>query len=187
MLRFIVSRIRNEFFAPPDEFDREFGIETRKTVWRRRLNVGKGNRGYQTVSPELFRQAASLVPRHTFIDLGCGKGRILILANQLGFPRVIGVERSSSLAKIALGNVSRLHIPAEIIKHDASSYQFPNKPIVVYMYNPFGRRTMEKVVANLHQHQFSVHVIYVQPEQEDVFLGFREISRDGSVLVLTRP
>ena len=41
-----------------------------------------------------------------FVDLGCGKGRVLLMAVECGFKRVVGVEFAHELCEIAKRNVS---------------------------------------------------------------------------------
>src|SRR5262249_51546264 len=62
-----------------------------------------------STSPRTFYFLARLFPadksKYTFIDVGCGKGRVVLLASQLGFNRVIGVEFSPWAGEIAAGNI----------------------------------------------------------------------------------
>ena len=65
-----------------------------------------------------------------FVDIGSGKGRVLILALKLGFKKVKGIEFSSFLCLVAEENIrkcmSRVKLKNhhEIINIDASQYQF---------------------------------------------------------------
>ena len=43
--------------------------------------------------------------RFTFIDFGCGKGKVLLLAAELPFQRIIGIEFSPALARVAEENL----------------------------------------------------------------------------------
>src|SRR5579872_1324030 len=56
---------------------------------------------YQAVEPNSFMNAVGSldidVAEFRFVDIGCGKGRALILARDLGFKSIIGVEISQSL------------------------------------------------------------------------------------------
>ena len=97
----------------------------------------------------------------TFVDLGCGKGRALLLARELGFRRIIGVEFAPSLAKTARRNCSF----AEIEIGDAAQYAFPSGPLVVFMYNPFDENVMCQVI----QHLPSCYVAYMNPLYDGLF------------------
>jgi len=94
IMRVLLHRIRQEWLTQPDEFDRRLGVETRLTVWRKRLRINPDSAGYEAVNPAIFARAMPFVPRVTFIDLGSGKGRALILAHEAGFRHLIGAEMS---------------------------------------------------------------------------------------------
>jgi SAM-dependent methyltransferase len=185
MLRILRQRIRNEWFSPPDAFDQTFGVETRRTVWRKRLPTKPDSVDYEAVNPQLFVRAVSYAPRVTFIDLGCGKGRGLILAHQAGFRDLIGVEMSAKLGKTAMANLRKLGINADIVQADAAAYDFPPRPLVVFMYNPFGIPTMQPVIDKLRSSRYPVHVIYINPQHRALFSGFHEIYTDAGIAVLS--
>src|SRR5258708_5212567 len=74
--------------ASPSTFDLRFGVNTSGLIHINDLDVADGRRinavGYQATAPEMFREAVSNLeirhPEFTFIDVGCGKGLILLLA-----------------------------------------------------------------------------------------------------------
>jgi SAM-dependent methyltransferase len=185
LLRVLMHRIRIEWLARPDEFDRTFGVETRLTVWRKRLSGKPDSVDYEAVNPALFARALPYVPRATFVDLGCGKGRALILAHQAGFREVIGVEIAPRLLRAAKRNTRRLNIPAALALADAATYHFPDRPIVAFLYNPFGTPTLEAVIEKLRGHRHPVHVIYVNPMHDVLFSGFDVLFRDCFLSVLS--
>jgi predicted RNA methylase len=92
---------------------------------------------------------------YTFVDLGSGKGRILFLAAEYPFRRILGVEFGKELHEDAKKNIEAFRHPAqqcnniESVNMDASDYQFPNENLAIYLFNPFGADVMEKVLANL--------------------------------------
>lgn len=149
-----LKRLRYEFFPKPDAFDREHGTSTSGHFARIRMRGVVGDRkhavAYEPSDPEWFRATVASLginPReYTFVDLGCGKGRVLILAAELGFTAVVGVEFAASLAKIGRRNVGSL---AKIVCQDAGEYRFPDGPLVVYMYNPFDASVLSRVAKNL--------------------------------------
>ena len=75
--------------------------------------------------------------KFVFIDIGCGKGRALLLAEQFPFKRVIGVELSPALVDIARTNLAQYGSQSEVICAEAGSYDLPREPLVLYLYNPF--------------------------------------------------
>jgi SAM-dependent methyltransferase len=81
----------------------------------------------------------------TFFDVGCGKGRALMIAEKYPFKKIIGIEYSKRLAAVA----KRLSKGATVVCQDATDYQFPADDKVVFMFHPFGKPVLEKVLQNL--------------------------------------
>jgi len=89
---------------------------------------------------------------YTFVDLGSGKGRVVLLASRHGFGSVIGVEASAFLHQIACGNL-RAWVRAGhdtrgigLQRGDAGAYELPDVPCVLYLFNPFRERTVARVL-----------------------------------------
>jgi SAM-dependent methyltransferase len=91
----------------------------------------------------------------TFVDLGAGMGRALLLAARLPFRQAIGVEISPALCEIArdnLANVSRAQFRCRdlrVVCADAATYRFPRGDLVVYLYNPFDGSVLAEVLDRL--------------------------------------
>lgn len=89
-------------------FDWRYGTDTGGHIEQHKLAVTSANQQHAEVylaskagpTGLLFRQLA-LPKRATFVDFGAGKGRVLLLAAQYGFARVIGVEFAADLSRIA--------------------------------------------------------------------------------------
>lgn len=170
-----------------DEFDTAFKIDTWREVPLWRLHVASENASYgskyQTTDPDVFLDAIRRVPADlrdfTFIDLGCGKGRTLILAAKQGFLKVIGVEFSPELAAIARQNVSQVGVSAEIIEDDAARFRFADSNLLIYMYNPFGKSVMHSVIANLldwrGRHSSQAFLVYINPVCHGEFESFERL------------
>lgn len=156
-------------------FDSLHGVETEGTVWTGVEHAIP----YNPVQPRRFRREMSLLPidfsRFAFIDVGCGKGRPLILAREQGFGRIIGIEISEALCGIARQNAPF----AEVICVNAADYEFPPQDSVIYMFNPFREPIISKFVARLEEsltsHPRRVWVIHQSP--------FRSAALDGSRLL----
>ncbi|HET8891983.1 MAG TPA: class I SAM-dependent methyltransferase [Candidatus Angelobacter sp.] len=91
----------------------------------------------------------------TFIDLGCGKGRVLLMASDYPLKRIIGVEFMPELHRTAQKNISWFASgrqrcrQIETLCMDARDFQFPDGPLVVYLFNPFSEATFAQVLENL--------------------------------------
>jgi len=141
-----------------DDFDRRNGTNTGKIepLWKLAIdspNLRFGVR-YQPTGEDELKEALNFLHedlrRFIFIDLGCGKGRALLVAYNLGFKQVIGVEFARELADIARTNLAKLRISnARVMHADAGGFKFPDSDMVVYLYNPFSNQVMGSVIANL--------------------------------------
>ena len=85
----------------------------------------------------------------TFIDIGCGKGRTLLLASEFRFKRVIGVELSEELAAVARRNAQRYRggvgrSPIEVLALDGGLYDFPPEPSVALVLGTQGTPTVRR-------------------------------------------
>ena len=169
--------------ATEEQFDASHGTDTGgfEALWNFRVSSPNKRYGqfYQaTRSDELIAAIKFLgvhVSTFTFIDIGAGKGRMLIIASELGFERIVGVELVPELADIAKKNLAKLGIKnAEVESADAADFLFPHSDLVVYFYNPFTWEVMQKVVANLRNHTRELYVIYKFPKCAALFDSFME-------------
>jgi hypothetical protein len=91
----------------------------------------------------------------TFIDIGSGKSRTLLLASHYPFRNVVGVEFARELVAVARRNIAGYRNPGQkcralsVVEGDAAAYPFPDAPLVVYFYNPFSKDVFDLVLANL--------------------------------------
>jgi SAM-dependent methyltransferase len=116
--------------------------------------------------------------QYTFIDVGSGKGRVLFVAAEYPFRKVMGVEFSNALHDDALANLKQYKFPKrrcadiEPVHADAREFEFPNDNLVIYLFNPFGPEVMERMLANLERslksHPRHVIVVMLWPDHSDV-------------------
>ncbi len=168
------------------EFDWDHRVDTTSaTVGFRDRLLGVFHSAYQPTEPGPFREMIGQLPldyrEFTFIDLGCGKGRTLLMASDYPFRRVVGVELLPSLHQIAVENANKyakrrqLSAPIEVVCADARNFNFPGGPLVVYLFHPFPEPVLEEVLGNLdrslQQHPRPAYVIYYNPVLEHVLSG----------------
>ena len=144
---------------PADDFDERTGLETAERVKIYKLDSVNENyvhgQGYAPVSPSALTEALRAIPedlrKYIFVDLGCGKGRALFLASMLGIRRLIGVEISPTLVRIARENAAKWKSSSsiEIICADASEWAWPEENLIVFLYNPFDGVILTRALANL--------------------------------------
>lgn len=93
-------------------------------------------------------------PAGTFVDYGCGKGRVLLLAAEHGFTDLVGVELSGSLSAVARAQLGALkqrrpELSYRIVQGDAACFEPPATASVFYFYNPFSTRIMVRCLSRI--------------------------------------
>ena len=118
----------------------------------------------------------------TFVDLGAGKGRAVLSAAARPYKRVIGVEFARELAATAAANVAATgHRPerVSVIEADATTFDLPAGPLVVFLFNPFGPPVLDAVVARIEEagrtRSDPVIVAYLNPVHADRLAGLGRI------------
>jgi SAM-dependent methyltransferase len=166
-------------------FDAKTGMDTSGILDLYTLTIAGGNRGfgnaYMATDPDEFAAALALLDmpleNATFIDLGSGKGRALLLAARYRFKRIIGVEFAEELHLAATANVARLQGEERIetMLADASEYTLPAGPVLLYLFNPFDRPLMSavarKALASWRMNPRPMRVIYGKPFLADCWSG----------------
>jgi len=173
----IYRRVRDEFFPKIHPFDQMNGVDTSGRLNLRRLAIASTNRkygrDYQGVEPGRFYDALAEIHEnfsiYTFVDLGCGKGRALMMAHELGFRRVIGVEFSLRLVEIAQKNLARLQLKSvQLLVQDVANFRFPDEPLVVFTFNSFGPEILKQVLLNLRTHKQPLYFVYVNALHDSI-------------------
>ena len=115
---------------------------------------------YHPSHPRSARRILARLPiadhsKYTFIDLGSGKGLMLLLAAEYPFAAVRGVEFSRRLHDVAERNIATYRNPrqrcfdVESVNVDARDYEFPTTGLVIYLFNPFRHELLARVLENL--------------------------------------
>ena len=158
---------------------------------------------YEATSIPKFDRALALVGARadgfSFVDLGSGKGRVLMMAAKRRFRRVIGVELSRTLHDCAVANIARFAArnrnaaPIECICDDASAFELPEGNLLVFLYNPFDANLLVKVrdrmLAATGGQPRQLCVVYVNPLHHALFEQgdcFERVHRDASFAVYWR-
>ncbi|HYY31829.1 MAG TPA: methyltransferase domain-containing protein [Chthoniobacterales bacterium] len=133
-----------------------------------------------------------------FVDLGSGKGRVLLIAAQSGFQRIIGVEFSRELCEIARENVkaflrkTQIEAQIEVIESDVATWPIDRRNNVFFMFHPFKINILARFLEHLHssltQFPRKIWLILNNPTDEEdkvlggfrLFGGTRELKPDGA-------
>ncbi len=143
-------------------FDLRYGTDTVSYVELKSLTIESENApqgtAYQPTRLRLARRVISALsppPGSAFVDFGCGKGRVLLLAAEYGFQRVTGVEFARELCAVARDNVARyrrktgVKTDIHIVEGDAAEYEIQEDENFFFMSNPFSAAIVEQIAKNV--------------------------------------
>ena len=187
------ERLRQRYGDADYDWDYQVNTTSGAVGWRDRL-LGQFHSAYQPTEPAAFHKMLNALQQSptpdqtvlnfrdfTFIDLGSGKGRTLLMASEYPFRRIVGVELLPSLHEIAQQNLHQYKSEAqkcfavESICADATAIAFPNDPLVIFLFNPFPESGMQHMLKNLERslcsHPRTVYVLYHNPLLEHVLSG----------------
>jgi SAM-dependent methyltransferase len=125
---------------------------------------------------------AVAIEEFSFLDVGAGMGRAVLLAAELPFRQVLGVELNPTLARIARRNLTvwrasgRVRTAMKIISGDAVEFSLPAGPCLTFLFNPFGAPVMRRLLTAWSQSKSkafagqagALDILYVNNEQESV-------------------
>jgi len=191
------------------EFDWDFRVDTTSATvaWRDRL-LGLFHSPYQPTEPALFHEMLSglmrAIPKidfreFIFIDIGSGKGRVLLLAADYPFQRILGIELLPELHRVARENIvkyksdSQQCFAIDCLLSDASEIAFPAEPTVLYLFNPLPESGLIRMLSNLEhslrEHPRPMFVLYHNPLLEHLLTGsaaFKRIVGTPQYSILSR-
>ena len=182
-------------------FDLEFGVRTSGLIAGRHLTSGhkndRHNTAYYGVAPSVFKEMVARWRRSkpvapidgfTFVDLGAGMGRAVLLAAEYPFREAVGVELNPMLARISRKNATlwraagRALAPMRVVCGDAVEFTFPAGPCVVFLFNPFGAPVLQRLLLTLAngfaRRVGELDILYVNNEHESVLerqAGFKRL------------
>ncbi|MGY4286399.1 SAM-dependent methyltransferase [Bradyrhizobium sp. LM2.7] len=189
-------------------FDREYGTDTGGVVplWKLDIRSPNHEQGvrYQASDPTFVRTAIENLPIRAedflFIDIGSGKGLTLLVASEYPFRRILGVEFSAELNSIAAENIRKHRTAGPKCKHvfsilaDAAGYEFPPENTILFLYNPFSKEVLQRMLENLRtslaQSDRKIYIVYsnpvfLQPLDEAEFLERLNLPIDAAVYAHT--
>ena len=179
------SRLRSRFGDADYDWDYRVNTTSGAVGWRDRL-LGIFNSPYQPTEQALFQEMMDAlaentnlnVAEFTFMDLGSGKGRALLMASDYPFRRIVGVELLPALHMVAKENLAQYRSDSqkcfslESVCADATSSSLPEGSVVLYLFNPFPESGLRRTIANLEQEMRrkprTVYVLYHNPQLEGI-------------------
>lgn len=182
-------------------FDRAHGVQTSGLIPGRYLKTGhthdRHSTAYFGVAPSVFHELLkrwkrskpfAAIEQFTFIDVGAGMGRAILLAADYPFRKVIGIELNPLLVEVARQNLNTWHsggaarAPLQIHCDDAVDARIPKGPCLAFLFNPFGpavmRRLLQRWARVFAKRPGELDLLYVNPEQDHVIErqpGFKKL------------
>jgi SAM-dependent methyltransferase len=176
-------------------FDRAHGTDTSGFAPAEELPENEGARAYACFyagsQPNVLRLAIAALPpvdACAFVDLGCGKGRALLVASEFPFREILGIELSPALAKVARRNAAVMarrfprRTAVRVAVGDASVFPLPPGDLVLFLYHPFGPEVVASVVARVEAAIAAapwrnIYVVYYNPVAGHCFDASRLLRR----------
>jgi SAM-dependent methyltransferase len=177
--------------------DRVLGVETAEWVGHQGLefdaSVGshyQPSNWFNLILLYRMMRQLRITSKNVFVDFGCGKGVVLLLAARFPFARVIGVDLSARMLEVARRNIDKRasdsgRRPFELVQADAATYPIPTDVDTCYFYRPFPPGVHEAVIANLEAsavaHPREIRLLFLSAVPESAAVparhGFHEVRR----------
>ena len=181
-------------------FDVRHGVDTEGLLYAHDLCTGhahdRHNEGYYATAPSLFSGAMDCwrgtlsdcsVEDYAFVDLGCGKGRMLMLASELPFQFIHGIELNGDLVRDARRNLRRwLRAPRACRRitfecGDVLGLELPTCPVILFLFNSFGAEVLGPLIARLaaaaSNRTAPIDLVYVHPDHDALVAKMPGIER----------
>jgi len=156
-----MGRYVNQY--PDRKYDRKYKLDTYGQVKLSDLTINSENTeygvDYSSTSIRRFKAFMSFLPKDlrdfVFIDYGSGKGKLLTIASEYYFKKIIGVEFSQEIHSIAQNNIAKYRsksqkcFDVQSVFIDASEYLIPDDRCIFYFFNPFRESIMLQVLGNI--------------------------------------
>ena len=110
-----------------------------------------------------------------FLDIGCGLGRSLVVADEVGFMDLYGVDISDNLISRCKDNMRKVGISPDLICCNVDNFEIPSGKLVIYLFNPFGQDRMTDLVSKLVSRETQTIVIYHTPKHSECFKNQNKI------------
>jgi len=187
-LRYYIGKLISKLleFWHEFTFDIRYKVNTSRIILADDLDFGNGKiqkhaKQYRPSPPYRVFTSLKTLKRvvkdfntSTFVDYGCGAGRVMIIAAEAGFGKVIGIDLSPQLIELCRSNLkqySRINNTSEMIvlEQDASQYIPPGDSNVFFFFVPFSLEVYSKAIQNIEVSLKAKHrTIYIL----DMWSGF---------------
>ena len=167
----------------------KYRINTVKPEKLNKLTIRKGDRSksspYEAVSYYLLEKLLTAFRKFSdntsIVDLGCGKGRVMVVAAHFGFTSIIGIDFAKELCEEAKANMEKVQnkfpdLKWKVICNDALNYAIQPNDCVFFMFNPFSKDILEEFIKKTEQSFITsprnIYFLYASPLHLNVLLKY---------------
>lgn len=160
---------------------RKYGISTFSPVKLSKLTIAESDltksQPYEAVNyymlEKLLTAFRKLPDSASIVDLGCGKGRVMVVAAYFGFKQITGIDFAKELCEEAARNMEKTQqkIPGirwNIVHANVLDYTILPDDAIFFMFNPFAERTLvsflKKLERSCKQFPRKTYFIYASPQ-----------------------
>ncbi len=165
----------------------KYGTNTFIPVELKDLTITNGDRKkasrYEAVSFYMLEKLLSAFQKvsglTSIIDLGSGKGRVLMVAPHFRFTYITGIDFAKELCEQAIANMKEkeTHFPGikwKVINENVENYDIGDEDSVFFMFNPFTedvlKSFLEKLDNSCHKFPRSIYFLYASPQHQQLLL-----------------
>lgn len=169
--------------------ERRYKINTSKPIELTALTIPDGDIAhgsryeavnYYILEALLTRLTAFITPS-SFTDLGCGKGRAMVVATYFGFKKIRGVDFAVEVCKTAEDHLKQIQnlfpqMEYSIYCQNVSDYEIHPDEQVFFLFNPFSDEVIEELLEKIEVSQQLcprvIYILYASPKHIDVFFNY---------------
>jgi 16S rRNA G966 N2-methylase RsmD len=113
----------------------------------------QGNHGYALTSRAALKNMLNGIhlQNQSFLDVGSGKGGVIIYSHELGCVNSAGIEYEKSLHDIAVKNIEKLKLSSYCTSYNIDARNFKSYADfdILFMFNPFDDDIYESVIKEI--------------------------------------
>lgn len=184
-LALLRRRTSSRWLAENRAFDERYGLQTSDREQLHDLTVKsastESSEAYSptpvNVIPDVLSRLEPDYRDFSFVDLGAGKGAVVILAAQFNFSRVVGVEFARELHEQSIQNVAQYPSDRTVCKDiallhmDVADYEFPANNLVIFIFNAFKKELLYQIMRNIgasyRANPRKIYIVYLNPVPEN--------------------
>lgn len=145
-------------------------------------DIKKGSR-YEAVSyymlEHLFNAFKKICGQTSIVDLGCGKGRMMMVAPYFGFTCITGIDFAREVCEQARTNMEKKgkefpEVQWKVLNENVEEYDIEPDDSVFFMFNPFAESVLKDFLQKLNiscdQFPRPTYFLYASPQYQQLLL-----------------